>query len=69
MGRLDMSDDTVEFRPPEPMAQVTLREMSWALDRLEDTDPDVLRALLRGLLYERDQASARIVRTLRSAAG
>jgi hypothetical protein len=57
--------EEVGYRPPEPLAQITLMEMSTALERIEKADPDLMRAVLRGIVYERDVASARVARALR----
>jgi hypothetical protein len=57
--------EEVGFVPPPPLAQLTLTEMSEAIDRLELVDTDLMRAILRGLLYERDMAAARVARSLR----
>jgi hypothetical protein len=59
------AQEEVGYRPPPPLAQITLLEMSNALERLETTDPDLMRAILRGLVYERDVAAARVARALR----
>ena len=54
--------------PAPPLAQITLAEMSDTLERLEVADTALMRAILRGMVYERDVAAARIVRSMRGPA-
>ena len=63
-----MSAEAIGYTPPPPLAQITLLEMSNALERIETADPDLMRAILRGIVYERDTAAARVTRALRQAA-